>query len=199
MHILNANLPRAFEWTGEQLLAFRTAHPFCAVRLDPRGRAIILPAKVGFLEVNSAILNLMLWDWHFHSGAAGQISDQPLPVAFHNGTSCKPDVTWTSPHRPKRATAPDFVMVLRKASESVRDLHRQMVRVMECGCRLSWLIDPYNRTVCIYRANGTGEMVEDFASSLSGEDVLPGLEIPLSLLIQDNPGLITLSLETQSN
>lgn len=198
MHIFNSHLPPTFAWTRDQLLAYRAAHPYSVVRLDPRGRVIILPSKVGFLNINTDILNLMLWDWHFQTGDSGMIADQRLPIRLRNGRFCYPVASWTQADRTKAHLAPDFVIVLRKADEPIKELHKQMVALMEGGCRLSWLIDPYNQTACVYRADGTGEMIEDFLTSLSGEAILPALEIPLFLLKVGDADLIRFA-ETQSN
>jgi Uma2 family endonuclease len=159
---------------------------------------IILPSKVGFLEINTAILNLMLWDWHFRSGDTGWISERPAPVRFRGGTFA-PDLTWTKSGQAGDPLVPDFAVILRKPEDSLRDLHKPMVSLIESGTRLGWLIDPYNQKVCLYRANGTGELIEDFLFWLSGEDVLPGLEIPLPLLMHSYASLIIPYLEAQSN
>jgi Uma2 family endonuclease len=47
---------------------------------------------------------------------------------------------------------------------------------------LAWLINPDNKTVSIFRKDGTLEKVKGFKNILSGEDVLPGFELDLSLL-----------------
>ncbi len=56
-----------------------------------------------------------------------------------------------------------------------------MAEYMANGCRLSWLIDPKTQTAKVYRANGSIDVVINFEVSLSGEDVLPGFTLALSL------------------
>jgi Uma2 family endonuclease len=46
------------------------------------------------------------------------------------------------------------------------------------GARLGWLIDPQNRRVEIYRAQGEVELLEN-PTELSGEEVLPGFVLNL--------------------
>jgi Uma2 family endonuclease len=46
------------------------------------------------------------------------------------------------------------------------------------GARLGWLIDPQNRRVEIYRAQGEVEVLEN-PTELSGEEVLPGFVLNL--------------------
>jgi Uma2 family endonuclease len=46
------------------------------------------------------------------------------------------------------------------------------------GARLGWLIDPQNRRVEIYRAQGEVELLEN-PTELSAEEVLPGFVLNL--------------------
>jgi Uma2 family endonuclease len=50
------------------------------------------------------------------------------------------------------------------------------------GCRLAWLIDPVEQKAYVYTPQGLAKTIESFAGKLSGEDVLPGFELDLSLL-----------------
>lgn len=51
-----------------------------------------------------------------------------------------------------------------------------MREYIENGVKLGWLIDPKNRKVHIYRANGEVEVLEN-PEKLNGEDVLVGFEL----------------------
>lgn len=50
------------------------------------------------------------------------------------------------------------------------------------GVRLAWLIDPMESQVFIYREDGTQEHIANLDDILSGEIVLPGFKLDLSLL-----------------
>ena len=54
-----------------------------------------------------------------------------------------------------------------------------MSEYMICGIKLGWLINPDEQTVEIYRLGKDPEIVKN-PSSLSGEDILPGLIVALS-------------------
>lgn len=55
---------------------------------------------------------------------------------------------------------------------------------MANGVRLGWLIDPYGERVFIYRKGREVETIDEFdGKTLSGEDVMPGLELPLGEFI----------------
>ena len=71
---------------------------------------------------------------------------------------------------------PDFVIELRSATDSIKKLQSKMREYIENGVKLGWLIDPDNKKVCIYRANGETEVLKN-PEKLSGEDVLKGFEL----------------------
>jgi Uma2 family endonuclease len=48
------------------------------------------------------------------------------------------------------------------------------------GVRLGWLIDPISQQVAIYRQNQAAEIIS-LPTTLSGENVLPGLTLELPL------------------
>ena len=54
-----------------------------------------------------------------------------------------------------------------------------MLEYIENGARLGWLIDPKNKKVHIYRANGEVEILEN-PKTVSGEDVLINFELDLT-------------------
>jgi Uma2 family endonuclease len=78
--------------------------------------------------------------------------------------------------------APDFVIELIERRDNFSFAEKKMKEWIANGCRLAWLIDPFNAKAYIYRGDGSTGIVESFAESLSGEDVLPGFVFPLSEL-----------------
>ncbi|HEX7072078.1 MAG TPA: Uma2 family endonuclease, partial [Rhodothermales bacterium] len=52
---------------------------------------------------------------------------------------------------------------------------------IENGCQLAWLIDPIDEKATIYRSDGSTEE-RRFEAVLSGEDVLPGFQLDLTML-----------------
>jgi Uma2 family endonuclease len=53
---------------------------------------------------------------------------------------------------------------------------------MENGCKLAWLINPKTQKMYIFRENKEVEIVVGFDKKLSGENVLVGFELDLSIL-----------------
>jgi Uma2 family endonuclease len=103
-----------------------------------------------------------------------------------------PDVSWiplekwdslSSEQRKKFLPfCPDFVIERMSESDRLPLLKAKMIEWIENGCRLAWLIDPEKQTVHIYRADGSIEIRTSFEQPLSGEDVLPGFELDLTIL-----------------
>ncbi len=80
---------------------------------------------------------------------------------------------------------PDFVVELRSESDSLKKLKDKMTEWMANGCRLAWLIDPLEEKAYIYKPNKEIEEISSFNEKLSGENVLPGFELDLSGLREE--------------
>lgn len=52
---------------------------------------------------------------------------------------------------------------------------------MKIGVKLVWVVDPYWKRARIFRLNGMTDIVSE-AGAFSGEDVLPGFQLPLAQL-----------------
>jgi Uma2 family endonuclease len=74
---------------------------------------------------------------------------------------------------------PDFVIELRSSqSDSLSKLQTKMIEYRDNGVRLGWLINPQDRRIEIYRIDREVEVL-DSPTTLSGEDVLPGLSLDI--------------------
>jgi Uma2 family endonuclease len=82
-----------------------------------------------------------------------------------NGATRSPDAAWMKLDRWNALTdeqkasfasiCPDFVIELRSASDTLKDLKEKMQEYIENGVRLGLLIDRKNLTVYCYRADGS--------------------------------------------
>ena len=79
---------------------------------------------------------------------------------------------------------PDFIIEVRSKTDRLQKLKNKMKNVwIKNGVRLAWLIDPYEEKAYIYRASGEVETITGFeGEKLTGEDVMPGMELPLEEL-----------------
>ncbi|NEN91083.1 MAG: Uma2 family endonuclease [Okeania sp. SIO3H1] len=76
---------------------------------------------------------------------------------------------------------PDFLIELMSLSDSLSDTIKKMKEYLENGMRLGWLINPKNQQVEIYRAGKEVEIL-DSPETLSGEDVLPGFILDMTII-----------------
>lgn len=105
-----------------------------------------------------------------------------------NGASRSPDVAWIrkdrwdslSPEQRRKIPpiAPDFVIELRSATDSLKPLQAKMQEYLENGVRLGWLINPQDEWVEIYRI-GQAVEIQKLPANLTGEAVLPNFSLRL--------------------
>ena len=75
--------------------------------------------------------------------------------------------------------APDLAVEVLSPSDRYSAVSRKVSQYLAAGTLLVWVVDPFNRTVAVYRANGEViELPED--GVLDGEDVVPGFRLSLT-------------------
>ncbi len=149
------------------------------------GELIIMPPTLPDSGWRNSDLNTDVNNWN-RKEKKGIVFDSSTYFTLQNGARRCPDVTWmrrekwdslTEEQRKKVSRIiPDFVIELRSSTDSLKPLQAKMREYIENGIKLGWLIDPKNRKVHIYRANGEVEILQN-PEILSGEDVLAGFEL----------------------
>jgi Uma2 family endonuclease len=76
-------------------------------------------------------------------------------------------------------SAPDLAVEVLSPSDNPVEVQQKVRDYLEAGARLVWVLAPLARTATVYRPDGSARLVRD-PESLDGEDVLPGLAIPLA-------------------
>ena len=114
-----------------------------------------------------------------------------------NGACRSPDSSWISLDRWTSLSVddrsgfaricPDFVIELRSPSDSLTTLQSKMQEYMANGSKLGWLIDPSTKTVMIYRLGQESPESLINPPHLSGETILPGFILNLSVIFKE-PG-----------
>jgi Uma2 family endonuclease len=80
--------------------------------------------------------------------------------------------------------APDLVVEILSANDTVMDLAEKLREYFAIGVRLVWVIDPRARCLYAYRSpTDIREFRQD--GRVPGDDVLPGLEIPVAAIFED--------------
>jgi Uma2 family endonuclease len=130
-----------------------------------------------------------LWLWNRQT-KLGKVFSSSTIFTLPNGAKSSPDVAWVKSDRWESLTleeqekfpplCPDFVIELRSRTDSLSQLQEKMQEYLNSGLQLSWLINPQEQQVEIYRPNQAIEIVQ-LPTILSGEKVLPEFILDISL------------------
>jgi Uma2 family endonuclease len=157
------------------------------------GELEIMPPAGTESGSRNASITGQLWLWNRGTGL-GVAFDSSAGFTLPNTAVRGPDAAWIAAERYEALSleererfaeiCPDFVVELRSRSDRPADLRKKMGEYLDQGVRLAWLIDPFAKSVEIYRP---GRPVETLAkpASLSGEDVLPGFVLDLRGILPD--------------
>lgn len=168
--------------------------PELQMEREKNGKVTIMtPVKRGSGKRKS-ILNGYIWQWASEQGN-GEVYSPSTGIQLPSGAIKSPDCAWVSEHRLAQLAeneeetflkvVPEFVAEIRSDSDSLAKLKRKMTDTwMASGVQLAWLIDPYEEKAWIYRPGKKVEVLSGFKNNtLSGENILPGLQIPLQPFI----------------
>jgi Uma2 family endonuclease len=178
--------------THEEFEKLCQDNPELRLELTANGELItMVPVALESSEKNGDLFG-EVWAWNRQT-RLGRAFDSSGCFTLPNGAVRSPDVTWIGKPKadeiPRGVTfpelVPDFVIELRSKSDSLKTLREKMEEYRSNGVRLGWLIDPQQPQVEIYRLGQEVEILES-PSTLSGEDVLPGLAIDLSSIFESN-------------
>ena len=74
--------------------------------------------------------------------------------------------------------APDLAVEVLSPDDRASEVLAKVEDWLGAGCRAVWVVDPKTRTVAVYRATGEAVILKT-TDTLTGGDILPGLEIPV--------------------
>jgi Uma2 family endonuclease len=80
--------------------------------------------------------------------------------------------------------APELVVEVLSPEDRAIDLNEKLREYFEIGVRLVWVADPKARAVYVYRSPTDMRECGD-AAQLTGNDVLPGFEVPVASLFEE--------------
>lgn len=131
-------------------------------------------------------LSFQLGIWNRKTGA-GYVFDSSTGFMLPDGAVRSPDASWIAKERWESLSheersrfapiTPDLVIEVRSESDSLKELQEKMEEYRKNGARLGWLIDRSSKKAYIYRADGTTVIKDEEKLRLSGEEVMPGLEV----------------------
>lgn len=119
----------------------------------------------------------------------GEAFDSSTLFELPNGARRGPDCSWVTQSRWESLTqdqrdgypplAPDFLVELRSHTDSLTNLKAKMLEYQANGVRLGWLIDPKQRRVYVYPADGGCQELID-PVTIHADPILPRFEIRLA-------------------
>ncbi|OCR00988.1 hypothetical protein BCD67_06410 [Oscillatoriales cyanobacterium USR001] len=190
MTALILNNPETSPITEDQFHQLCITNRELKLERTAKGDLIIMPPTGGETSKFNSEVNLDLGLWNRQT-KLGIIFDSSGGFKLPNGADRSPDAAWIplakweslTPEQQEKfpPICPDFVIELRSPSDSLKPLQEKMQEYLDNGTRLGWLINRKNRQVEIYR-QGREKEILDNPTTLSGEDVLPGFVLNLSLI-----------------
>jgi len=187
---LTLNLRPTIQLTDEEFEQLCHSNPDLRLERNAQGELIAMSptgSESGHYNIELAT-ELTLWN---RQARLGITFDSSAGFTLPNGAIRSPDAAWIAQARwdalsptQKRKFAPicpDFVIELCSPSDEIETLRIKMQEYLSNGLRLGWLIAPDSRSVEIYRPTQPVEILQNPAR-LSGESVLPGFLLDLSLV-----------------
>lgn len=191
MTALTLNIPSTLKLTDEQFYQLCLANRDLRLELTAQGELIVMPPTGGGTGKRNIKISTQLEIWSSQNNL-GVTFDSSTGFKLPNGATRSPDASWVSKERWESLTSqqqeqfpplcPDFVVELRSPSDALAELRDKMQEYLENGSRLGWLIDPQTQQSEIYRTNQEVEIMRS-ATTLSGEDVLPGFVLNLTQIL----------------
>lgn len=174
----------------EAFVALTESYPDLRMEHEINGITTIMsPVKKGSGKRESAVIGLLyIWNEQY---SQGDVYSSSIGFELPSGATKSPDAAWISPERLAALPdadeesfvkiVPDFIVEVRSSTDRLKKLQTKLTDVwLANGVRLAWLIDPYQEKIHIYRAGQAVEIVAGFTNRvLSGEEVMPGFELPL--------------------
>lgn len=180
-----------YEMDDKAFYAFCRRNPHLRFERNPDRTIVIMPNTGGKTGIRNTKILSKLYSWSETFG--GVVFDSSTAFKLPNFATRSPDAAWISNERWNSLSeeeqerfppiAPDFVIELMSASDNLKKAQEKMLEYIENGVQLAWLIQPATQTVFIYRTDGTISKTVDFSEKLSGENVAPGFEFSLQLLL----------------
>jgi len=167
--------PAATPLSDAQFLALCSQYPDFRIETTAEGDILIMPPAHPRTGQRNAAITHQLFAWNERDGR-GEAFDSSAGFFLKNGARRSPDSAWISRERLRGVAddaamwfvTPEFVIELKSASDRLETLRAKMREWTSNGVLLTWLINPETRTVEIYRADGSTELLAA-CSEVTGE------------------------------
>ena len=178
-----------FKMTDEKFYEFCQRNKDYRFEMNAEGELELMPPTTLETSRKNNEINFQLTNWSKKT-KSGEVFESDGMFTLPNGAKRAPDAFWISKEKYFALSekereegfahiVPDFVIELRSKTDNLKKLKNKMLEYIENGVSSGWLIDPTEKKVYIYRANGEIEILEN-AGKVSGENVLNGFELDLT-------------------
>ena len=173
-----------------QFLAFCAEFPDCLLEYTADGTLIVMPATDPESGARGVEVVGQLWQWSKQQGS-GHVGGPDTGFFFRKGSRRSPDAAWYSDRGWQEAKtpgvvfpvfAPEFVIEVLSPTDRRRTLREKMQEYIDNGVQLGWLIDPFERTVAIYRPGQAPEVLAH-PKSVAGEGPVAGFVLQLDQIL----------------
>ena len=192
---LTLNLSPWPDLSDEDFYQLCGANPDLRMERTAEGEIVIMAPAGGATSNRNFNIVSALATWTERDGS-GMGFDSSAGFRLPNGAVLGPDAAWVRRGRVVALSAeqiehflplaPDFVIELRSPSDRPRVLEAKMAEYIANGVRLGWLIDPYARSVKVYRPGKDPELL-NAPERVAGDPELPGFVLELEGIWRD-PG-----------
>jgi Uma2 family endonuclease len=186
-------IPHVGAFSDKELENFCLANPYLGVERDEHGQLFIniSPTYAFTSELNSEIIaELIIWNRKFK---LGKIFESNSAFYLPDSSLKGPDAAFVSNFKWNNLTdaqkksfpylVPDFIVELQSENDNKSDLEKKMLKWIQNGVLLAWLINPKDKITQVYDQNGFLETIP-FDINLSGKDVLPNFNVIWSEIFQ---------------
>jgi Uma2 family endonuclease len=152
------------QMSEEQFYEFCHRNPDLRIERNSHGELVVMPPAFSDTGNRNNKISYQLTRWAEQDGT-GEVFDSSAGFTLPSGAMRSPDASWIRLDRWNALTTaqkasfapicPDFVVELRSASDTLKNLQTKMQEYIENGVSLGLLIDRQSRTVYCYRADGS--------------------------------------------
>ncbi|MEH2267630.1 MAG: Uma2 family endonuclease [Nostoc sp.] len=177
--------------TDEELMLMSSQNPELRFERNANGTLETMPPTGGISGNREIKAGAYLLNW-VESQDLGEVFSSSTGFRLANTAVRSPDTAFVAKGRLPKGwdeeedkfinLAPDFVIEIRSKNDSLAKLKAKMEEYIANGVQLGWLIDSKNQQALVYRRDGSITQYPATAI-LSGEDVVPGLMLPLKKLL----------------
>ena len=164
---MSITISPVWEITDEKLMELSERNPGYQFELTHKGELVVTPTGAEGGRVSSEVhRQLSFWNWQIKSGI---VFDSSTGFHLSDRSVLSPDASWVKKDRWDALAkeqrqgfgpfCPDAVFEILSISQSLNELQRKMERYTANGAQIAVLIDPFQRTVEIYRPRQKPELI----------------------------------------